>query len=55
MTMETELGGWALCGGRDKAKPASRNPGRRRHAGLVLELALLLALALLLPRARNRK
>ena len=27
----------------------------RRHAGLVLELALLLVLALLLPRPKRRK
>ena len=55
MTCENELPGW-LATASAKA-PAKRTPrrARRPHAGLLLELALLLVLSALLPRGGKRK
>jgi hypothetical protein len=60
MTAERELSDWPwlTCHAR-KTRPtvaskAKRRPGRK-HAGWMLELAFMLALALLLPRPKKRK
>ena len=51
MTFENELPGWLTCAKRKDATPAIKRPSRRRlHAGLILELALMLVLAALLSR-----
>ena len=59
MTADKELwcGRWivrnAMRHTRTVATPTNRR--RRRHAGLVLELALMLVLVALLPRGRKRR
>jgi hypothetical protein len=57
MTFESGLPGWLACTRRKEASTTTKRPSRRRrpHAGLVLELALLLVLAALLPRDKKRK
>lgn len=55
MTCESELPAWLGCAKRREANTIKRPSRRRRlHAGLMLELALMLALAALLPRGRKR-
>ena len=55
MTCENELPGWLACAKRREAATIKRpSPRRRLHAGLMLELALMLALAALLPRGGKR-
>ncbi len=54
MTCESELHGWLACAKRKEAAPTTKRPSRRRlHAGLIFELALMLALAALLPRDKK--
>jgi hypothetical protein len=57
MTFESGLPGWLACTRRKEAatKPKRSSRRHRPHAGLVLELALLLVLAALLPRGKKRK
>ena len=57
MTCETELPGW-LTAAKPKETNTPQRPARRArrpHAGMILELALLLALSALLPRGGKRK
>ena len=57
MTYESGLPGWLACAKRKAAAKPTKRPSHRRrlHAGLILELALLLALTALLPRGGKRK
>jgi hypothetical protein len=57
MTFESGLPGWLACTKRKEAITTTKRRSRRHrpHAGLVLELALLLVLAALLPRDKKRK
>ena len=57
MTYENELPGWLTCAKRKESAMTTKHRSRRRrlHAGLILELALMLALAALLPRGGKRK
>jgi hypothetical protein len=57
MTCESGLPGWLACVKRKESATTTRRPSRRRrlHAGLILELALMLALAALLPRGKKRQ
>jgi hypothetical protein len=41
------------CETKAKSSPRPKCRHRRKHAGLMLEFALMLALALLLPRGRK--
>ena len=57
MTYESGLPGWLACAKRKESATTTKRRSRRRrlHAGLILELALMLALAALLPRGEKRK
>ena len=57
MTYENKLPGWLDCAKRNEGTTTTKRRSRRRrlHAGLILELALMLALAALLPRDGGRK
>jgi hypothetical protein len=57
MTYESGLPGWLASAKRKEAVTTTKRPSRRHrpHAGLILELALMLVLAALLPRDKNRK
>jgi hypothetical protein len=57
MTYESGLPGWLACPKRKQVITTPQRPSRphRPHAGLVLELALLLVLAALLPRDKKRQ
>jgi hypothetical protein len=59
MTAESELGEWLTCHARKTPSALEsrreRRRHRRKHAGWMLELALMLVLALLLPPPRKRK
>ena len=57
MTYESGLPGWLACAKRKETATTNKSPSRRRrlHAGLILELALMLALAALLPRGGKRR
>lgn len=57
MTYENKLPGWLDCAKRNEVTTTTKRRSRRRrlHAGLILELALMLALAALLPRDGGRK
>ena len=57
MTYESGLPGWLASAKRKEAVTTPKRPSRRHrpHAGLILELALMLVLAALLPRDKNRK
>ena len=57
MTYESGLPGWLACAKRKETTTATKRCSRRRrlHAGIILELALMLALAALLPRGGKRK
>lgn len=57
MTYESGLPGWLACAKRKETSTTAKRLSHRRrlHAGLILELALLLALAALLPRGGKRR
>lgn len=55
MTYESGLPGWLAAAKPKETKRTERRARRRLHAGLILELALLLALAALLPRGGKHK
>jgi hypothetical protein len=57
MTIQHEVCEWSFCGGRDRPKTIRRKVRRPRrpHSDWILELALMLALALLLPSPRKAK
>ena len=57
MTCESELPGWLTAAKPKETNTPQRAPrrARRPHAGMILELALLLALSALLPRGGKRK
>ena len=56
MTYENGLPGWLACAKRKESSTTTKRPARRRlHAGLIMELALMLALAALLPREKKRQ
>jgi len=55
MTYESGLPGWLACAKRKEAASTTKPSRRRRlHAGLILELALMFALAALLPRDKRK-
>ena len=57
MTYESELPGWLARAKRKEAVATPKRPPRRHrpHAGLILELVLMLVLAALLPRDKDHK